>query len=59
MSEYEHSGVEFAKEQSDISSDELYEVEKEIEISFDLETFVTLREFSVVSTSIPHIFARK
>ena len=37
-------------------SDELYEVEKEIESSIDLETYVASSEFSVATTSIPHVF---
>ena len=66
VNEYEHSDAKFAKEQSDISvdtdgddSDELYEVEEEIDSSFDLETSVASGEFSVASTSIPHVVASK
>ena len=63
MSEYEHSAVEFANEQLDISvdtdGDDLYEVEEEIESSFDLETSVASSECFVAITSIPHIFAGK
>ena len=41
LSECEHSDAEFAKEQSDISvdTDQLYEVEEEIESSSDLQNF--------------------
>ena len=66
VSENEHSDVEFAKEQSDRSvdtdgddSDELCELKGEIKCSFDLENFVASSEFSVTSTSIPHVFASK